>query len=137
MTAKRFAWILLAGSALLGGGVANAQPAPVRAAQPAPNAADARLRILYDGYAAWDAKDSEYFEDARGETKPTAHLQHVDEASQLRRAAHLRGLLDQLNAIPGQQLSPEEQVNAAVFRTILENAIGEAHFRQWEMPFNS
>ena len=137
MTAKRFAWILLAGSALLGGGVANAQPAPVRAVQPAPNAADARLRLLYDGYAAWDAKESEYFEDARGETKPTAHLQHVDEASQLRRSAHLRGLLDQLNAIPAQQLSPEEQVNAAVFRTILENAIGEARFRQWEMPFNS
>ena len=76
MTAKRFACILLAGSALLGDGVAIAQPAPARTAQPVPNAADARLRALYDGYAAWDAKESEYFEDARGETKPTANLQH-------------------------------------------------------------
>ena len=82
-------------------------------------------------------QESEQFEDARGETKPTAHLPHVDEASQLRRAAHLKQLLDQLNAIPPQQLSAAEQVNAAVFRTILENGIGEARFRQWEMPFNS
>jgi uncharacterized protein (DUF885 family) len=112
-----------------------AQAAPPTAAQP--SAADVKLRALYDGYAAWDAKESEQFEDARGETKPTAHLPHVDEASQLRRAAHLCGLLDQLNAIPVEQLSPDEQVNAAVFRTILENALGEARFRQWEMPFNS
>ena len=46
-------------------------------------------------------------------------------------------LLDQLNAIPAAQLSPDEQVNAAVFRTILENAIADARFRKWEMPFNS
>ncbi|MFL6762886.1 MAG: DUF885 domain-containing protein [Sphingomicrobium sp.] len=134
MTARRFACIFLAGTALPAAGAAIAQTAPVSASQPA---ADTKLRALYDSYAAWDAKESEVFEDSRGETKPTAHLQHVDEASQLRRAAHLRELLDQLNAIPIQQLSPAEQVNAAVFRTILENAIGEARFRQWEMPFNS
>ncbi|MFL6786262.1 MAG: DUF885 domain-containing protein [Sphingomicrobium sp.] len=134
MTARRFASIFLAGTALPAAGAAIAQTAPVSASQPA---ADTKLRALYDSYAAWDAKESEVFEDSRGETKPTAHLQHVDEASQLRRAAHLRELLDQLNAIPIQQLSPAEQVNAAVFRTILENAIGEARFHQWEMPFNS
>ena len=111
-----------------------AQPAPAAVQRPA---ADAKLRALYDGYAAWDAKESEQFEDARGETKPTAHLPHVDEATQLRRAAYVRDLLSQLNAIPLQQLSPDEQVNAAVFRTVLENGIGEARFRQWEMPFNS
>jgi uncharacterized protein (DUF885 family) len=133
-SAKRFACIFLAGTAVLAPGTAIAQSAPVSAPQ---GEADAKLRALYDGYAAWDARESEVFEDPRGETKPTAHLQHVDEASQLRRAAHLRELLDQLNAIATQQLSPAEQVNAAVFRTILENASGEARFRQWEMPFNS
>src|SRR5262249_28893 len=46
-------------------------------------------------------------------------------------------LLSQLNAIPEGQLSAGEQVNAAVFRTLLENGISEAHFRLWEMPFNS
>ena len=46
-------------------------------------------------------------------------------------------LLGQLSAISLQQFSPDEQVNAAVFRTVLENGLGEARFRQWEMPFNS
>lgn len=126
--------LLAAGAAFLLPTGVWAQPAPAAVQRPA---ADAKLRALYDGYAAWDAKESEQFEDARGETKPTAHLPHVDEATQLRRAAYVRDLFSQLNAIPLQQLSPDEQVNAAVFRTVLENGIGEACFRQWEMPFNS
>jgi uncharacterized protein (DUF885 family) len=135
-TSSRIVGLLIAGTALSATPL-HAQPAPSTATQAPANLADVRLRSLYDGYAAWDAKESEVFEDSRGETKPTAHIQHVDEQSQLRRAEHLRDLLAQLNAIPVQQLSPDEQVNAAVFRTILENAIGDARFRQWEMPFNS
>ena len=46
-------------------------------------------------------------------------------------------MLAQLNAIAPAQLSPDEQVNAAVFRTTLENQIADYHFRTWEMPFNS
>jgi uncharacterized protein (DUF885 family) len=92
---------------------------------------------LYDGYAAWDAKESGNFQDSRGETKPADYLPRVDAATQQRRAAHLQDLLKQLTAIPVAQLSPAEKVNAAVFRTILENAISDAHFRLWEMPFNS
>ena len=135
-TASRIIGLLIAGTASTAITL-HAQPAPSAVAQSPANPADAKLRALYDGYAAWDAKESEVFENSRGETKPTAHLQHVDEQSQLRRAAHLRDLLAQLNAIPAQQLSPDERVNAAVFRTILENAVGEARFRLWEMPFNS
>jgi uncharacterized protein (DUF885 family) len=111
--------------------------APAAAHQPAPSAADRRLKALYDGYAAWDAKESGNFQDSRGETKPADYLPRVDAATQQRRAAHLQDLLKQLTAIPVAQLSPAEKVNAAVFRTILENAISDAHFRLWEMPFNS
>lgn len=116
---------------------AHAQPAKAAATQANATWADKRLAVLYNGYSAWEAKEFEYYEDARGETKPTAHLAHVDPASQLRRADHMRQLLDQLNAIPETQLSAEERVNGAVFRTILENNIAEARFREWEMPFNS
>ncbi|HKX92403.1 MAG TPA: DUF885 family protein [Sphingomicrobium sp.] len=131
---RRF-WILA--------GLAAAWSVPAGAAQPAPAAAapqpsaDARLRALYEGYAAWEAKEYEYFEDSRGETKPTAHLARVDAASQLRRAAELGRMLEQLNAIPQNQLSAAERVNAAVLRTILENGVADARFREWEMPFNS
>ena len=101
------------------------------------SSADVRLRALYNGYAAWEAREFEYFEDSRGETKPTARLARVDLASQLRRAEHLRRLLEQLNAIPQNRLSPAERVNAAVLRTLLENGVADARFREWEMPFNS
>ena len=114
---------------------ALAEAAPVHTV--AASAADRELRALYDGYAAWDAKESGNIQDARGETKPAGYLPKVDAATQQRRAAHLQELLRQLNAIPQSQLSPAEKVNAAVFRTVLENAISDAHFRLWEMPFNS
>jgi uncharacterized protein (DUF885 family) len=124
---------LLLGASILG---APARAAPVSANSPR-TSADARLKALYDGFAEWQAKEFGYFENARGESEQTGHLTHVDTPSQLRRAAHERDLLAQLNAIPTAQLSPDERVNAAVFRTLLENDVAEAHFRQWEMPFNS
>jgi uncharacterized protein (DUF885 family) len=132
-----FAALVWAGAAPLMPAVAQAQASATATARPAPSAADVKLRELYDGYASWDSRESEYFEDSRGETQQTGHLPHVDAASQLRRAAHFKQLLDQLNAIPASQLSPDEKVNAAVFRTILENAVADARFREWEMPFNS
>lgn len=137
MKALGFAALLLAGAVPLAPAATQAQATATATSQPAPSAADVKLRELYDGYANWDSRESEYFEDSRGETQQTGHLAHVDAASQLRRAAHLKQLLDQLNAIPASQLSPDEKVNAAVFRTILENSIADARFREWEMPFNS
>ena len=111
--------------------------AQVQTPQVAPSAADQQLKALYDEYARWDAKESGYFEDARGENKPADYLARVDEANQLRRATDARRFLDRLNAIPASQLSAEERVNASVLRTILENGIADARFREWEMPLNS
>ena len=68
-----------------------------------PNSADSQLRALYNGYASWDAKESGYFENGRGEIESAGYLAHVDEASQLRRGAHVKELLEQLNAIPKGQ----------------------------------
>ena len=130
----KVAGVLLAGIAM------HALPAHAQApaaGQQAATSADRRLQALYDAYGAWAAREFEYFEDARGETKPTGRLASVDAASQLRRAAYERQLLEQLNAIPEEQLSGPERVNAAVFRTILENDLADARYREWEMPFNS
>ena len=124
---------LLASAPVLAAGPAHTAPAKA-VAQSSP---DARLKALYNGYSAWDAKESGFFEDSRGETKASDYLPKVDAASQERRAAHLRQLLTQLNAIPEAQLSAPERVNSEVFRTVLENGISEAKFRTWEMPFNS
>jgi uncharacterized protein (DUF885 family) len=99
--------------------------------------ADARLKALYDAYADWDAAESAQVWTAKGEIEPGDHLPRVDAQSQLRREAHVKDVLAQLNAIAPAQLSSEEQVNAAVFRTMLENQLTEYQFRTWEMPFNS
>ena len=136
MTKTLRIWPLLLVGAVLTPATAWAQSPPAAHA-PAPNAADVKLRALYNGYSAWAAKEGGYFETTDGEQKQADYLPHVDAATQERQAAHLQGLLNQLNAIPAAQLSPDEQVNAAVFRTILENALIEAKYRTWEMPFNS
>ncbi|HXG81968.1 MAG TPA: DUF885 domain-containing protein, partial [Sphingomicrobium sp.] len=116
-----------------------AQPALAQQPPPPPaaSAADSELKALYDGYAEWSAKEFGYFENARGETEQAGFLPRVDAASELRRAAHLQGLLARLNAIPVAQLSPGERTNAAVLRAILEGAVADARFREWEMPANS
>lgn len=98
---------------------------------------DAQLRALYDGYARWDAEEQGYGRDADGELKPLDYLPDVTVPAQQRRIAHLERLLAQLNAVPVARLSPGEQVNAAVFRTVLENALIDLRARAWEMPLNS
>ena len=128
--------MLIAGALLVAGSLPSALPAKTPLAGHH-RTADARLKTLYDGYAAWDAKQSVQMDDGRGGLQPGDRLPRVDEASQRGREAHLKELLGQLDAIPVAQLSPGERVNAAVFRTVLENALIEPRFRTWEMPFNS
>jgi uncharacterized protein (DUF885 family) len=116
-------------------------PPTALAAQSAPapaTSADARLKALYDDYARWDAKEGGYGENAEGgELQALDYLPRIDAATQQRRAAYRRDVLARLDAIPLDQLSPAEQVNAAVFRTILDNAIASNRYRAFEMPFNS
>ena len=76
-------------------------------------------------------------EDAKGETQPADYLPRVDSATQATRAAYLRQVLAQLDAIPAALLSPDEQTNAAILRNILESSLSDARFREWEMPVNS
>jgi uncharacterized protein (DUF885 family) len=106
-------------------------------AAPSPTSADARLRALYEAYADWDQRESGFFIDSKGENQDAAYLPKVDPATQLARARFQQNLLEQLNAVPAAGLSPGERINAGVLRAILEAAIADAKFRDWEMPANS
>ena len=133
----RVTHVLVAGASLALPSVSFSQstsPAPQQATR---SPADDRLKALYEGYYTWQLKESGTVENERGENKAADYLEHVDPATQARRGAYLRQLLDQLGGIPTDQLSVEERVNAAVFRTLLENSIADLKFREWEMPFNS
>ncbi|UPT64260.1 MAG: DUF885 family protein [Hyphomonadaceae bacterium JAD_PAG50586_4] len=102
-----------------------------------PSAADQRLQALYESDWAWSMREFAQIDDGEGGITDDDHLPSVTPAAQVRRTAHWQEALAALNAIPAEQLSQGERVNAAVLRTNLDIAIADARFREWEMPFNS
>jgi uncharacterized protein (DUF885 family) len=111
--------------------------APAARAQTTPSAADQRLQALYQSDWAWSMREFAQIDDGEGGVTDDDHLPSVTPAAQARRTAHWQEALATLNAIPADQLSEGERVNAAVLRTNLDIAIADARFREWEMPFNS
>ncbi|BAK67264.1 conserved hypothetical protein [Sphingobium sp. SYK-6] len=93
--------------------------------------ADQQLKALYD--AEWQWRVSENM--ARGEGPPNPHMPHVDAASQARRAAYWSDALKKLDALPLDQLSPEERINAEVFREALQGFLTEYRFKEYEDAF--
>jgi uncharacterized protein (DUF885 family) len=120
-------------SLLAAAAVSTAAP-PQSSAATITNRDLAALAVRYDA-ASLEARGM--MVDAKGETQPGSSLPKVDSASQLRRLAERRALLNRLNAIPPARLSRSDRVNAAVLRTVLEAEIADARFREWEMPVNS
>ncbi len=114
---------------------APAQPGPAAPAA-APGAADQRLRRLYEAEWAWRLEQDARLE-GHGPGAAANHLPRVDPASQAARLAYWRRALAELDAIPAAELSPESRVDAAVFRTMIEELAGEVRWRTYEMPFNS
>ena len=93
--------------------------------------ADARLRALYTEEWNW-----RQIEMARG---PGAgdRFPRVDAVSQETRLAYWTRTLATLDAIPFDQLSSEEKINAQIFRTSLRALVSDIHYRTYEAPFNS
>jgi uncharacterized protein (DUF885 family) len=114
-----------------------AAPAPSAAQQaPAPASADARLRELYTSNWAWMQSEAAALP-GPGAGALADHWPRVDPASQQARLVRYGEVLHQLDTIPTAQLSAEEQVNAAVFRAIVEEAATDIRFRAYEAPFTS
>ena len=124
--------LLLAGTSPLATAPAFAQAAPAVA-----NQADARLRALYEAEWKWRQAEFARVEGENGANEASDHLPKVDATSQLRRLAYWKKALAELDAIPADQLSDEERINAAVFRTSLEAFVANGKYRDWEKPFDS
>ena len=97
-------------------------------AQGARGSADARLRKLYT--AEWEWRQQEF-----GRGKDT--FPRVDAEAQAARLAYWTRALAQYDSIPFGRLSPEEQINAAVFHTAVKALANEVRFKMYEAPFNS
>jgi uncharacterized protein (DUF885 family) len=96
--------------------------------QPAPSPADARLRALYTEEWTWRQQEL-----GRGSDR----FPRVDARSQQARLAYWTRALATLDTIPFDQLSPEEQINAQIFRTSLRALASDVQYRTYEAPFNS
>jgi uncharacterized protein (DUF885 family) len=103
-------------------------PSPATAQGDA-GSADARLRALYTEEWNWRQREL-----GRGDADRFAR---VDAASQEARLAYWTKTLATLDTIPFDELSPDEKVNAQVFRASLRALANDARFRTYEAPFNS
>ena len=61
----------------------------------------------------------------------------MDAASQQARLAYWTRTLATLDSIPLAQLSPEERINAQVFRTSIRALANDVRFKTYEAPFTS
>ena len=92
--------------------------------------ADARLRTLYTEEWSWREKEG-----LRGGAND--RFARVDAATQQARLAFWSKTLAALDAIPFDQLSAEEKINAQIFRTSLNELVSDIQYRTYEAPFNS
>jgi len=97
--------------------------------------ADARLRALFTDEWAWRQK--ELAQSGAPPGGPSDRFPKVDAAAQQARLAYWTRALATLDGIPFDQLSPEEKVNAQVFRTSIRALANDVRFRTYEAPFNS
>jgi uncharacterized protein (DUF885 family) len=108
------------------------------AAQPArETSADGRLRALYTAEWTWRQREMARRSDESGEAGASDHFPRVDAATQQARLAYWTRALATLDSIPLAPLSPEERVNADVFRTSIKALANDMRFKTYEAPFNS
>lgn len=103
----------------------------------AQDAADDGLSTLTEAYYEYQLAQYEQIEEGNGSTAPGSELPSVTPEAHLARAAKAKEFLTQLDALDESALSASSKIDAAVFRTLLESEIGDARFREWEMPFDS
>jgi uncharacterized protein (DUF885 family) len=104
---------------------------PAIAQSQADGSADARLRALYTEEWEWRGKEM-----LRGGAA-NDRFPRVDAASQQARLDYWTKTLAALDAVPFDQLSAEEKINAQIFRTSLRELVSDVQYRTYEAPFNS
>jgi uncharacterized protein (DUF885 family) len=101
------------------------------------SAVDQRLKALYT--AEWEWRQNESAREP-GQVGPAAfsdHFPRVDAANQRRRMEYWQKTLADLDQIPLDRLSPEERINAQIFRAVLEEQIVDVRYKTYEAPFNA
>jgi uncharacterized protein (DUF885 family) len=98
---------------------------------------DGELAALTNQWYAYQLAQYHQVEQADGTTEAGDSFPLVTPAANRARADHAKVTLAKLDAIDLKRLSPAARTDAEVFRTLLNEQIGDAQFREWEMPFDS
>ncbi len=115
---------------------ATTRPGQATVAPAAAGAADEALRALYT--QEWDWRQREFArEKIDGRWQASSRMPAIAPEDWARRAGYWKQVLQALDGIDAAALSPQERINAAVFRSLVEADYNSATWRTWEAPFNS
>jgi uncharacterized protein (DUF885 family) len=103
----------------------------------AETSADQAFKAIYSTEWRWREEQFGRDEENDERSSPTDHLPHVDAAHQEARLAYWNDVLKKLAAIDVKALSPEQQINYAIYKIQVENLAADQRFRTWEAPLNS
>lgn len=103
----------------------------------ADDSADARFQSLYEREWNWRQQQYPQLASYVGNHALDGELGHVDEASQRRRLRELEAFQRELETIPADALSAPRQVDYAIYREQLANAIGAIRVRSYLLPMTS
>ena len=98
---------------------------------------DESLRTLYEREYAWRQAQHGKIQEKAGKWVAGEHLPRVDANTQSQRLAYWDAVIGELDAIPVESLSDAEQINAAVFRQIVQSLAENTRFKTYEAPLNS
>ncbi len=114
--------------------LAASQAAPATLAA---HSADAQFKAIYEKEWAWrQSGGGEASEDSDAPAN-AAKLPDVSAQAQQERLKVWDDVLTQLKAVDTKALSPDNQVNYAIYKYQVENLADEVRLRAYEMPFNS
>ena len=111
---------------------------PTQAAITTSGSADQRFESLYQSEWSWRQTQFPGLDDEdRASGELDMRLPSIDAKSQQARLKYWDNVLKDLAAIKPTELSPENQLNYAVFKPQIEDLAASVRFRQYEMPLNS
>lgn len=105
---------------------------------PSEHAEDAKFRAIYETEWAWrQSLDPQEDDDTVDEDKAPLTWGRVDPGTQAERLAYWKDVTAKLTALDRDALSPENQINLAIYRDQIDVRISQIQFREYEKPLNA
>jgi len=101
------------------------------------SSADANFRALYQREWAWRLQQFPTLASSVGNHQYDDRMDDVSARAWQQRLGYWQDVLKQLDAIDPNALSPDDQINYAVYRAQVQNLAADDRLGQWQMPFNS